>query len=148
MLQIRNICQLRENKYSFDHADCWKLFDYKLTLTETKCLSRVIKYLEKVKRASEAQEPERGQEESKDKYMIMAVQYLSLAFRSLEKAGNGGVIEEDYKEKDIDPGKDKEIQGTEFDLPINLENLTRCLETLTDDTKAADELLNHTIQMV
>lgn len=115
---------------------------------EAKCLSRVINYLAKVKRAGEAKEPERGQEESKDKYTIMAVRYLSLAFKSLERAENGGVIEGDFKEKDTDTGKGKEIQGVEFQLPINLENLTRCLETLTDDTRAADELLNHTIQMV
>jgi hypothetical protein len=145
MHKIRNICQLRTTKYSFDHPDCWKLFEYKLTLTEAECLSRVIKYLDKVRRLGETQLGESGQGESNDKLRIMAVECLSRAFKLLQSAENGETTDE---EQDVGKGKEKIVEQTEFDLPIKLDNLTRSLETITEDIKRADELLNHTTQMV
>lgn len=77
--------------------------------------------------------------------MTMAAEFLSLAFKSLERAGNEGNIDH---EDNTDTEKGKAIQETKFELPVKLDHLNRCLETITEDIKAADELLNHTIQMV
>ena len=113
---------------------------------EAQCLSWVIKYLERVRKAGEGQALIHQPEESRDNGLIMAVKQLSLAIKSLEKQINGQNVNEEYNDENTEIGE--VFEGTKFDLPINLENLTRCLETIKADIKSADELLNHTIQMV
>lgn len=134
------MCQLEETNFSFDHADCWKLFDHKLTLMEAEGLTRVIKYLQHAKKGAE--------EESKarDKFMTMATGYLSRAFKSLEKAHGGDDVDDD--EMGEDTGKGKGLESEMFYLPISVTKLIRCLETLKADVRSCDQLLNDTIQMV
>jgi hypothetical protein len=134
------VCQLKETNYSFDHADCWKLFDYKLTLREAEYLTRVLKYLQGAKKG------EKDESKVSDRFMTMATQYLSRAFKSLEKAHSGDDFEDDEAEGST--GKGKGVEGDQFCLPITITNVARCVETLKADVQSCDQLLNDTIQMV
>ena len=44
--------------------------------------------------------------------------------------------------------KGKEIESNSAWLDIRFEDLIGCLETVNDDVRKTDDLLNHTIQMV
>jgi hypothetical protein len=74
--------------------------------------------------------------------MTMATHYFSLAFKS----HNGDDFEDDETEGYM--GKGKGVEGDEFCLPITLNTVARCVQTLKADVQSCDQLLNDTIQMV
>src|SRR5277367_61923 len=100
---------------------------------EADSLSRVIRILEKIKkRGSNPIHVDR-----RDRLRIAAAELLAQAFRKMEQA-----------ERESSELQEADAVELSDDIPINLNDLTRCLKTVTADIKSADELLNHTIQMV
>ena len=101
---------------------------------EAESLSRVIRFLEKIKKNA-GEHAIHG--DRRDRLKVAAAKLSAQAFKKIEEAA----------------GESRDLQEVEpvdvsEDIPINLRELTRCLATVTADIKSADELLNHTIQMV
>lgn len=102
-------------------------------------MSRVIKYLEKIKRNGSRRDQERAIQNDR---LMMVAAYLCRAFECLEKGKSGEEVQPD------ESGLERVVPVEECDLPIEVDNLVRCLETINVDIKSTDELLNYTIQMV
>jgi len=112
---------------------------------EAEYLSRVIKYLAKIKKNGVRRDQESALRNDR---LMMVAAYLYRAFECLEKGKIGEEVPSDETGLDNCEPLKKVTTVEEFDLPIEIDELMPCLETINIDIKSTDDLLNHTIQMV